>query len=311
MRRVLVTGASGFIGRHALAPLIARGFEVHGVTRGNPPASTPHDVHWHQADLLDPAGHWGLLVSVRPTHLLHLAWYAVPGLFWHARENDAWLAASTSLFDAAGEAGVERIVGAGSCAEYEWSDGVCDEETTPIAPATPYGRAKAATSAALAARATRFPRGCAWGRVFFLYGPHEPPARLVASILRAVIRGEPAPVTEGRQRRDFLYVGDAGAAFAALTDSAAVGAMNVGSGEALAIRDVATRAAAAAGRPDLLRIGAVAGPPDDPPAIVAVPGRLSRDVGWQPEVTLERGLAASVAFWRTVMGQQGTIDPIA
>lgn len=78
MKRVLVTGASGFIGRHVLTPLAERGYDVHAVSRsGAVPAAG--NVHCHRADLLDPKQIGTLLKQVRPTHLLHFAWYAVPG----------------------------------------------------------------------------------------------------------------------------------------------------------------------------------------------------------------------------------------
>lgn len=297
MKRVLVTGASGFVGCHALAPLAARGFEVHAVSRA--PAVEPAGARWHQCDLLDRSATERLVRRVQPTHLLHLAWYAQPGLFWQAPENEIWRAATAALVEAAAAAGVRRIVAAGTCAEYDWSDGVCDERATPLAPSTPYGLAKAATARALLARSEAFPEGCAWGRVFFLYGPHEHPSRLVASIIRAVLRGEPALLTEGRQRRDFLFVHDAAAAFAALTDSRVTGAVNVASGDAPSVLDIAQRAAEAAGRPDLLRPGALPTPAGEAPLVLGKPGRLRQLALWQPAVGLDDGLRAAVAFWRT------------
>jgi nucleoside-diphosphate-sugar epimerase len=293
---VLVTGGSGFIGRHTLSALQRRGFDVHVVGRNRGPA-VDH-ITCHQADLLDPSHAAAVLDRVRPTDVLHLAWYAVPTSFWHAPENALWAAASVALFDAAIAAGVERIVAAGSCAEYDWTDGVCDETRTPIAPTTPYGRAKADACRALFDRARSLARGAAWGRVFFVYGPGEHPSRLVAGIIRAVLRGEPAPCTTGEQLRDFLFVGDVGSGLAALLDSEVTGAVNISSGTAVAVRDVAEAAAAAAGGRDRLALGAIPVRSGEPPMILGLPGRLVHDAGWRPETPLATGLARSVEFWR-------------
>ena len=84
MKRVLVTGATGFIGRHCLEPLVAREFEVHAVHNVRPvhatgPASADDAVRWHACDLLSVGAAAALISEIAPTHLLHLAWYAVPG----------------------------------------------------------------------------------------------------------------------------------------------------------------------------------------------------------------------------------------
>ena len=131
--RVLVTGASGFVGRTVLQPLRARGFEVHGTARGGPPPEAV-GCTWHLADLLDPRRRRALLDEVAPTHLLHLAWYAVPGRYWTAPENSLWLEASVDLIEISH--GI-RVVMAGSCAEYDWSREGIVRETDPCRPATP------------------------------------------------------------------------------------------------------------------------------------------------------------------------------
>ena len=84
---MLVTGATGFVGRQALAPLAARGYDVHAVGR-------------REVDLLDPDATRRLVEELRPTHLLHFAWYAEPGAFWQSTENERWLAASLQLLEA-------------------------------------------------------------------------------------------------------------------------------------------------------------------------------------------------------------------
>ena len=126
MKKVLLTGASGFVGRHCLPALVARGYEVHAVSSSaTAPADTPPGVRWHQADLLDGAQVSALLAQVRPRHLLHSAWYAVPGKYWTAPENFRWVRASLHLLQTFAAHGGRRVVVVGSSAEYDWHYGYC------------------------------------------------------------------------------------------------------------------------------------------------------------------------------------------
>src|SRR5450830_470974 len=212
MKRVLVTGATGFVGRHALPLLVERGFDVHAVARAVPPHADSR-VTWHAADLLGGADVLrALLEDSQPTHLLHLAWYAEHGKYWRSLENFRWTAASVELAHDFTARGGERLVATGTCAEYDWSGGVCSESSTPLAPSTPYGICKDALRRMLGALAVETKIGFAWGRVFFTFGPGEQPQRLVPSVIRSLLRGDEARTTHGRQVRDFLAVEDVAAA---------------------------------------------------------------------------------------------------
>lgn len=292
MSRVLVTGASGFMGRHCLPALAARGYEVHAVGRrtGSDPGVT-----WHRGDLLAPEGPEAVLAAVRPTHLLHLAWYAEHGRFWQAPENLAWVRASLSLLEAFHRHGGQRVVTAGSCAEYDWRHGYLSEALTPCRPASLYGAAKHALSTLQAAYAEQVGLSAAWGRVFFLFGPHEPHARFVPAVIQGLMAGRPTRLSHGRQVRDFMYVGDVADALVALLDSPVTGAVNLGSGVPVTLRALGERVAARLGGAEWLEWGAIAS--TEAPLVVANPERLAREVGWTPPYGLEAGLDATLAWW--------------
>lgn len=297
LKRVIVTGASGFVGRHVLAPLVARGFDVHAVSsRAYDPALrgvTAHVVNLQMAD-----DRTEMLERLRPTHLLHFAWYAEPGKFWRATENFDWLDASLSLVRAFQAAGGRRIVLAGTCAEYDWRHGYCVESLTPLVPTTPYGVCKLALSELIASLASITGLSAAWGRIFFLYGPSEHPLRLVPSVATRLLLGEMASVTAGTQIRDFMHVADCAGAFAALLDSVVIGPVNVASGEPIRISAVVTEIARLIGRPELLALGALPLPPTEPPMIVADVARLRHEVGWPQGRALSDGLRSTVDWWR-------------
>jgi nucleoside-diphosphate-sugar epimerase len=297
VKRVLVTGATGFIGRQVLAPLVEAGHEVHAVARGAPGQPGPAAVSWHAGDLLAPGAAERIVAAVRPTHLLHLAWYVEHGRFWTGLENVRWVEATLALLRAFAAGGGERAVMAGTSAEYDWAYGFCSEHVTPLRPATLYGIAKDATHRVAAAAAEGSGVALAWGRVFFLYGPHEHPDRLVASVARALAEGRPADVSPGTQVRDFMHVEDVARGFCALVDSPVTGPVNVATGEPARIRDVVAALAEAAGRPDLPRYGALPQPAGDPPVLLADVRRLRDEVGFTPVHGLTSGLAATLEWW--------------
>jgi nucleoside-diphosphate-sugar epimerase len=293
--RVLVTGGTGFIGRHAVAALVRAGHELHVVARA--PADGA-GVTWHAADLLDPGVVEEVVAAARATHLLHLAWYAEHGRFWNAPENVLWVERTLALFRAFAAHGGERAVMAGTGAEYDWAHGFCSEGVTPCRPATLYGAAKDATRRVVSAAGQQLGVEVAWGRVFFLYGPHEHPDRLVASVARALVEGRPAPISSGRQVRDFMHAEDVGGAFAALVDHTAVGAINVASGEPVAVRDLAATLGRLAGAPELVRVGELPDRPGEPPLLVADSRRLRHEVGFAPRYSLTDGLGETLDWWR-------------
>lgn len=291
MKRVLITGASGFIGRNAPALLLAKGYEVHTISRNDPSIS---GTTWHQADLLDHSAVSTIVAEVKPTHLLHFAWIATPGVYQESPENEEWLKASVHLFEECIKAGATRIVASGSCFEYDWSQGACDEWKTPLNASTLYGRKKAECGTALG----QMDVSSAWGRIFYLFGPHEPEKKLIASVVRSLVLNEDVKLTHGRQIRDFLYVEDVASAFVALLESDVEGPVNIASGHPMTIGDLVTMAAAKLDRTQLLQFGAKEAPPNEPPSITAEVGRLAKEVGWTEQFGIERGLEKTIEWQR-------------
>jgi nucleoside-diphosphate-sugar epimerase len=294
--RVLLTGASGFVGRAAMEALVRHGAEVHAVSRRRPETETPHI--WHPADLLDRHSAKNVVEEIRPEAVLHLAWVVEHGTFWTSPLNRDWTEASIALARYAAEAGTKRFVGCGTCYEYDWpSKGDCSEFLTPLKPSTLYSEAKNTTRKSIEALAKETGMSFAWARLFFIYGPGEGENRLVPSLARALNAGDPARCSTGQAVRDFMDVRDAGEALAALTVSRATGGFNIASGEGTAVADIARKLAQFSGRPDLLQIGALPDRPNEPPRIVADVTRLQNELGFKPARSLDEGLRDALRYW--------------
>lgn len=292
MTRLLITGATGFIGRHVVAEALARGLEVHAIGRSRPLAP---GVEWHASDLLVPGAMIPHLQAIRPTHLIHLAWNATPGEFWSSPDNLDWVAATLQLHRAFASAGGVRSVFAGTCAEYDWSFEKLLEDETPLKPATLYGLAKRTAHELIAAA----PCGVslAWAHLFFSYGPDEPRGKLIIDLIQSLLNGQPFDTSDGRQERDFIFVKDTAKALVDVLLSDLRGSVNIGSGECVPLASVIHEIATQTGRQDLVRLGARPAS-GEPPPLAADTRRLAA-VGFRPAYDLARGIAETIETCRT------------
>jgi nucleoside-diphosphate-sugar epimerase len=306
MKRLLLTGASGFLGVHAQVELLARGFEVHTAGLTAPSAEAGSAFH-HPIDLLDTKQHGALIAAVQPTHLLHLAWAKKPGgAVFNADENYEWLCASLSLARSFADGGGKRLVCCGSSAEYDWNYGYCTEYLTPTLPETTYGACKHALQVAIEALARDRKLSWAWPRVFFCYGPNEPPQRLVPSVILSLLRGEPALCSHGNQMRGYLHVRDVARALAAIADADVQGPINVCSATPTPLKEVVSQIGALLGQRDLIRLGAIPARTNDHPLVLGNNQRLRAEIGWEPRIALADGLLETIRWWQQRQQSPGT-----
>jgi nucleoside-diphosphate-sugar epimerase len=289
--RVLVTGATGFLGRHVLDALQQRGVPVVALGRSAPRHPAVDD--FLAADLLAREPTAEFLARARATHLLHLAWVATPGVFWSSPMNLRWTYATARLVEAFCAAGGRHVVAAGTCAEYDARHACCREDATPLEPGTLYGAAKDAARRLCQALCTSNGARFAWARIFLTYGAGEDPRRLVPSLHAALTGRLPPFAVDADARRDFLHASDVAQALVALLQHDAGGAFNVCSGRPVRIAEIVRHLAALLGRdPDVVL--AASPPGAESATTTSGDNRRLRALGWVPRLDLPSGLAASL-----------------
>lgn len=237
--KVLITGASGFIGRHVLRQLTEGGIDTVVVGRSRP---FGYSGKFIEADLLQSSSS-EIVDQASATHIIHLAWYAEHGKYWTSPLNFRWLEATVRLIESFCAAGGRKVIVAGTCAEYDWKYGYCIEDVTPLNPTTLYGTVKDAARRLIEAVCRNYCADLAWARIFLPYGPGEDSRRLIPSLID-VFRGKRPPFgVNANAYRDFIHVEDVARGFIHLLTSAARGNYNIATGQptpvALIVRQIA------------------------------------------------------------------------
>jgi nucleoside-diphosphate-sugar epimerase len=301
--RVLVTGAAGFIGSHVVEAFTGKGHEIFAVTRTRGGIQRRdealRDARVVELDLMNFADVGFVLRDIRPDLAIHLAWCTQPGKYWSAPDNLAHVEASLQLAHSLSDVGCQRMVVAGSCAEYDWDYGYLSEESTPLRPRTLYGACKNGLREILQAYCSEKAMQFAWLRFFHLYGPREKQERLVPSVILALLSGETARCTSGEHIRDFLHVADAAFAVQAVSTSEFTGAINIASGEPVKLKTIVETIAALMNARERVVFAALPDTPEEPHLLVADVHMLGRKVGWRVSRDLKQGLRDTVNWWKS------------
>jgi len=296
MPRLLITGASGFIGRSLIEALVVRGGdELHGVTWGTPKVPLSDRVSWHECSLLDPGSVDFLFEKLKPEVLIQLAWCADHATYWKDPANFDWLYANLNIARAFIRQGGRRAVFAGTSAEYDWSGQLpLNEFKTPLKPQMLYGSCKLAAYWSIKGFFEQEGVSWAWARFFNPFGPYEDRRRLIPKVCLRLLAGEKQDFDAALSQRDFLHVDDVGSALAALALSEVQGPVNVGNGAPTRVREVVSTLARLMRKDDLVSFSATGGGAD---AVVADVTRLREEVSWLPSRTMEERLQHTCDWW--------------
>lgn len=306
-RAVLVTGASGFIGSHLTRLLVGRGAEVHAVTSSvssiwpDRLRDLRDRVRLHEANLTDRTAMHRLARDVRPSIVFHLGAYTHVGKSW-ARIDECVqtnVQGTVNLLQALDAVGYDRFVNVGTSEIYGAIDVPFHEDDHPR-PVSPYAVSKHAAEQFCRLGHSSYGWPIVRVRPFNAYGPAQSPDRIVPEVVVRGLLGQPLPMTSGDQTREFNHVEDlAEGLLAAGTAEGVDGQLiNLGGGQEVAIRDLASRILALAGSEVVPDFGALPERPVEIRRMRADASRARRLLGWQPRQDLDTGLARTIEWYR-------------
>lgn len=272
-RTVLLTGATGFVGRQILKALLATSLKVRLVVREGKQDQFRTGDQIEEIlvtpDLFSETQSWWERACRDIDTVIHVAWFAEPGQYLQSQKNLDCLSGTLSFAKACEKTGVRRFVGVGTCFEYDLSSGYLSTQT-PLKPETTYAAAKTAAFLVLSQYFEAIDVEFAWCRLFYLYGAGEDKRRLVPYLRARLAAGEIAELTSGNQIRDYMDVQEAGRMIADVAGSSQTGPVNICSAVPTTVRALSERIADEYGRRDLLRFGAHPDNLVDPPCVVGV-----------------------------------------
>lgn len=285
MKRVLLTGATGLIGKNAVKPLLDAGFEVFAVSfKAN---SKWEIVNGITANLLDFSDIKKVFEIVKPDYLLHFAWDTTPGTYLESDLNYKWLESSLEMLKQFKLNGGKRAVFAGTCFEYDFKD-MPLKESDELSPKTVYAKCKAELNKNASEFCQNNGMSFAWGRIFYVYGVGEHEKRLVPVVINKLKNNETFETTAGDLIRDYMFSQDIAEAFTKLLDTSVEGSVNICTGEKTQIKDIVSKIAALLGKKDSVKFL-----PDSlsqPQMILGDNTRLKEEVGFTPKISLDAGL---------------------
>lgn len=301
--RILLTGASGFIGSHLLAKLLKNNIPVAIIRHSN---NDPWRIKKYLKDIIviDHSSdtitkNVSKIQEFSPDTLIHLGWYGVENKYRNNQnqivEN---LSRTVSIFNMAHSAGVKTIIGLGSQAEYGPNIKPIDENMETV-PTTIYGVAKLCSYQVLNLLCKQNDIRFSWLRLFSAYGPMDNSCWLIPMIILTLLKREVPSLTKGEQQWDYLYISDiCDAIYSVFANPEAQGIFNLGSGKTHSIRSIAEKIRDIIDPSLPINFGKIPYGPDQIMYLRSNNGRLCKTTGWVPQIHLHEGLQTTIDWYR-------------
>lgn len=285
MRRVFVTGGTGFIGRSIVERLQTHSdFELFLLTRQK--LVGRDNVHYVQGSMLNEARISSAIADIRPDILLHLAWDVKSEGYASSAQNDTWIDWSKKLLEIFLAHGGKTVVASGTCFEYDFSNGLPLREDVIGMPNTPYGKAKLATQRIYENLCQQYGARLVWGRIFYPYGKGEEKRKLLSAFADSLRRNQPFICKTPENRIDYIHISDVAKIFETfLLNDEAEGIVNVGTGEACKLKEILVKIAGMMGKERLLGFSS-----DSGICVIADTRKLSSLYDCSKFVRLDKGL---------------------
>ena len=252
MRRVFITGGTGFIGRSIVERLQSHSdFELYILTRQK--LIDKNNVHYVQGSLSDEMVISSAISSIKPNDLLHLAWEVKSEGYASCAQNNVWIAWSKKLLEIFLEHGGKNVVASGTCFEYDFSSRLPLREDVVGIPNTSYGKAKLATCHLYEKLCQQNGARMVWGRIFYPYGKCEEKRKLLSAVVDSLRRNNHFICKTPENEIDYIHVSDVAKIFEVfLLNEDARGIVNVGTGKAYKIKEILMKIADMMGKENLL-----------------------------------------------------------
>lgn len=275
-KKILVTGATGLIGKELVSPLKDLGFEIYAITidENNP----DNGVHWLKGSLFDFEFIKNIMAEVKPQYLLNMAW-ATTGDYLQSDINYKFLSAGIELLKHFKDNGGKRAVYAGTCFEYDFKDEPLKESDKLAPDKTVYTFCKNKLHEIAEYFCKTHNISFGYGRIFYVYGRNENKTRLTGMIIDKLSRNEEVIIKSGALKKDYMYAKDIAGAFAKFIDSSVEGSVNICTGKAVSIKDFALTIAKELGKEHLVIFKDEE--TNQPPIIVGDNSRLLNDIGYK------------------------------
>lgn len=289
MKKVLLTGSTGLIGKYAIQPLLDEGFEVFAVSSKKVAGDIEQEagINWVQGNLLENSEIEKLFAEIKPEYLLHFAWDTTPGSYLESNLNFDWVTSSLEMLKNFKANGGKRAVFAGTCFEYKFKEEPLKEdgETNPT---STYAKCKNILHQLADLYCEKNDISFGWGRIFYVYGENENEKRLVPHVINSLKNDKEVLITAGELVKDYMFADDIAGAFAKFLNTDVEGCVNICTAQPVKIKEIVSIIAQKTGKEHLVKFEDNA--KDQPQIIVGDNTRLVNEVKYKLKFKLEDAL---------------------